>query len=73
MKRIGNLYDKIISLDNLHLADRKARRGKGRTYGVRVHDKNREENILKLHELLKSKKFRTSRMKLLQSTNPKNG
>ena len=41
MKRIGNLYDKIISLDNLHLADRKARRGKGRTYGVRVHDKNR--------------------------------
>ena len=60
MKRIGNLYDKIISLDNLHLADQKARRGKGRTYGVRVHDKNREENILKLHELLKSKKFRTS-------------
>ena len=24
MKRIGNLYDKIISLDNLHLADQKA-------------------------------------------------
>lgn len=73
MKRIGNLYDKIISLDNLHLADQKARRGKGRTYGVRVHDKNREENILKLHELLKSKSSELHRMKLLQSTNPKNG
>ena len=65
MKRIGNLYDKIISLDNLHLADQKARRGKGRTYGVRVHDKNGEEKTLKSSEL--------HRMKLLQSTNPKNG
>ena len=27
MKRIGNLYEKIISLDNLRLADEKARRG----------------------------------------------
>lgn len=28
MKRIDNLYDKIISLDNLRLADENARRGK---------------------------------------------
>lgn len=36
MKRIGNLYEKIISVENLRLADEKARRGKTRTYGVRV-------------------------------------
>lgn len=60
MKRIGNIYEKIISLENLRLADDKARRGKANSYGVRFHDKNREENLLRLHDLLKSKEFRTS-------------
>lgn len=60
MKRIGNLYEQIISLYNLRLADEKARRGKPRSYGVQVHDQHRESNILKLHELLKSKRFKTS-------------
>lgn len=71
MKRIGNLYDRIISLDNLRLADEKARRGKGRSYGVRVHDKNREENILRLHELLKSKNFKTSQYETFTIYEPK--
>lgn len=60
MKRIGNLYDKIISLENLRLADEKARRGKAHTYGVRVHDRNREANIMKLHEALLTQTFKTS-------------
>ena len=60
MKRIGNLYQKIISVENLRLADEKARRGKTWTYGVRVHDKNREANILALHEALLTKTFKTS-------------
>lgn len=60
MKRIGNLYKKIISIENLRLADEKARRGKLRTYGVRHHDKNREANIQALHEALLTKTFRTS-------------
>lgn len=41
MKRIGYLYEKIISMDNLRLADEKARKGKKSTYGVKVFDKNR--------------------------------
>lgn len=60
MKRINTLYDKIISLSNLRLADEKARRGKTNTYGVKVHDKNREQNLLALHEALLTKTFRTS-------------
>lgn len=52
MKRIDNLYDKIISLKNLRLADENARRGNTNTYGVKVHDKNREQNLLALHEAL---------------------
>nr|DAK91635.1 MAG TPA: hypothetical protein [Caudoviricetes sp.] len=60
MKRIGNLYHTIISVENLREADRKARKGKTHTYGVRVHDKNREANILALHEALLTKTFKTS-------------
>lgn len=60
MKRLNNLFEKIISLDNLRLADERARRGKVRTYGVRLHDKNREANILALHEQLKNGTFKTS-------------
>lgn len=55
MKRLSNLYEQIISLDNLHLADEKARKGKLRSYGVKRHDRNREANILALHESLKTR------------------
>lgn len=61
MKRMGNLYGRIISLENLRLADEKARRGKLRSYGVRRHDQRRDENIYQLHETLKNKAFETSR------------
>ena len=49
MKRYGHLWEKVISVENLRLADEKARRGKQHTYGVRVHDENREANIQALH------------------------
>ena len=60
MKRLNNVYQKIISIENLQLADMIARKGKSKQQGIIVHDKNREENILKLHELLKNKKYKTS-------------
>ena len=71
MKRISNLYDKIISLDNLRLADEKARRGKTKSYGVKVHDKNRERNLLALHEALLTKTFRTSEYDVFTVFEPK--
>lgn len=60
MKRHSNLFDKICSVDNLHLADSKARKGKGKQGSVKHHDRNREGNILKLHEMLMSGLFKTS-------------
>lgn len=88
MKRIGNLYKEIISLDNLRLADKKARRGKtklvavklpnGETiykyelnYGIRVFDKNRESNLLKLHEQLLTKTFVPSPYEVFTIYEPK--
>lgn len=71
MKRIGNLYDRICSIENLKLADEKARRGKLRSYGVKLHDKSREENILKLRESLLSQTYKTSKYSIFKIYEPK--
>lgn len=71
MKRIGNLYEKIISIDNLRLADEKARRGKSNSYGVRFHDRNREANIIALHEMLRTHSFRNSKYETFTIFEPK--
>ena len=60
VKRIGNIYDQVISIENLKLADERARRRKAHTYGVKLHDRNREANIQALHELLAKGEYKTS-------------
>lgn len=71
MKRIGNLYEQIISLDNLRRAERKARRGKASAYGVRVFDRDPEGNLLALHEALLTKTFKTSPYEVFPVYEPK--
>lgn len=71
MKRFGNLYDQICSMDNLIQADMKARKGKLRSYGVIRHDAHREENIKCLYESLRSGSFRTSNYTVFKIYDPK--
>jgi retron-type reverse transcriptase len=71
MKRIGFLYEKIISKENLLLADEKARKGKRQNYGVLKHDASRESNISALHQMLKNKCFKTSPYHVFTITEPK--
>ena len=71
MKRIGNLFEKICSIENLKLADEKARKGKSKQYGIKLHDKNRENNILLLHESLKNKTYKTSEYNVFEIHEPK--
>lgn len=71
MKRIGNLYEKIIDIDNLRVADEMARRGKMKSYGIKLHDMNRENNILQLHERLKNKTYKTSEYNIFKIYEPK--
>lgn len=71
MKRVGNLYEKIISVENLMVADDNARKGKLKTYGVQFHDKNREANIQKLHEQLKDRSFTPSEYETFTIYEPK--
>lgn len=68
MRASGTRY---YSLDNLRLADEKARRGKLRSYGVLLHDKNREANILALHETLKNHTFKNSEYSTFTIYEPK--
>lgn len=71
MKRKNNLYQNIISTENLILADAKARKGKKDQYGVQLHDKNRDANIIALHEMLKNKTYKTSAYKKFLIYEPK--
>jgi RNA-directed DNA polymerase len=64
MKRIGNLYHQICSLDNLRLAESKARKGKKKQYGVRLFARNYEANLLAIHQSLVNKTYRTSEYKI---------
>lgn len=60
MKRINNLYQTICSIENLQIADAKASKGKSKQYGVIVHNRNKEANLLALHQMLLNKTYKTS-------------
>lgn len=71
MKRRNNIYPKICTIENLMLADIKARKGKLRSIGVRIHDRNRDANIQVLHEALINKTFKTSKYHTFYIYEPK--
>ena len=71
MKRFDNVYDQIISIDNLVLADRIASRGKAKQYAVIYHRSNQQQNIIELHNILQSKQFKTSAYSVFKVYEPK--
>ena len=71
VKRIGNIYDKISSLENLEVADNKARKGKLKSYGVQKHTKIQAENLKKLHEVLEKCEYKTSSYDIFKIYEPK--
>lgn len=71
MKRIGNLYEKIYNIDNLILAEKKARRGKSNKKEVIEFTKNKYRNISILYNLLKDNKYKTSKYELFTLYDPK--
>lgn len=60
------MYNKIYNIDNLILAERKARRGKLKQKGVQLFDKNKEDLIINLHHLLINKEYITSEYKIFK-------
>lgn len=58
MERYGNLYEKVISIDNLRVAAYRASKGKDKLNGVDEWMANLEQNLQVLHERLKNKTYR---------------
>lgn len=61
MKRKGNLYNEICSIENLWLADEIARKGKKNQKSVIEHDMNRSGNLVELNRALICREYKTSR------------
>lgn len=60
MKRYGGLYEKICDLDNLRIAHRNARKGKGWYKEVKMVDSDEEHYLKMLQEMLIKKTYKTS-------------
>lgn len=71
MKRLSNVYDKIVSIDNLLLAHKNACRGKSKQKGVIAFKKNLDANIESLHERLKACDYDTPVYKVFTIHEPK--
>lgn len=71
MKRKNNLFESIVSMDNLRFADQKAQRGKNKQYGVKLHISQAETNLFLLHEMLLNKTYKTSEYEVFKVYEPK--
>jgi retron-type reverse transcriptase len=64
MKRHGNLWEKIISIENLTAAHEQAKKGKSHYTAVKKTEKDVEGNIAKVREMLLNKTFTTGTYKI---------
>ena len=71
MKRVNNLFDKIVDYDNLYLAYIKAKRNKSRRKEVRVFEQDTELLLKKLQQQLIDGTYRTSEYKTFTIYEPK--
>ena len=71
MKRHGNLFEKIVDMDNLHYAFKKAKKGKTWMKAVQAFERDLENNLLKIQEMLVSKTFTTSNYNIKYAYYPK--
>ena len=58
-------------MENLRLADAKARKGKAHQYGVKLHDRNPQANLLRIQEMLVNKTYQTSKYNTFTIYEPK--
>jgi RNA-directed DNA polymerase len=59
MKRYGNLYQKVCSLENIRLAHKNAKKGKGHYSEVKMVEADPEKYFLMIQEMLRNKMFKT--------------
>ena len=63
MKRHGNLFEKIVDIENIRKAFVKARHAKGWMKSVKEFESDLDNNLLKIQKMLVNKTFTTSNYK----------
>lgn len=71
MKRYGKLFDKIVALDNITLAHKNAKKGKGHYAEVQEVEEAPEKYIREIRDMLINKTFTTARYKTRRIHEPK--
>ena len=71
MKRVGNLHARICSLENIELADKKARKDKKSRWGIVKHDKWKDKENAKLKNDLEKLTYKTSEYSTFKIYEPK--
>lgn len=71
MKRVGNLHTRICSLENIELADKKARKDKKSRWGIVKHDKWKDKENAKLKNDLEKLTYKTSEYSTFKIYEPK--
>ena len=61
MKRYNNLFEKIVSIDNLYLADKKARKNKSNRNDIKEFDKYKDNLLVRLQGTLIDQTYTTSK------------
>lgn len=61
MKRYNNLFEKIVSIDNLYLADKKARKNKSNRNDIKEFDKYKDNLLVRLQSTLINQTYTTSK------------
>lgn len=68
MKRYGYIYDKICDIDNLRMAHKNARKGKGWYKEVKWVDEHLDECLKNIQMMLKNHTYKTSQYKKFYKT-----
>ncbi|MBS3084318.1 hypothetical protein J4411_00185 [Candidatus Pacearchaeota archaeon] len=71
MKYYSNLYDKIISLENLIWAYKKAKKGKSKKYYIKTFEENLAYNLKALHNELKYGTYNPKPLQIFILRDPK--
>ena len=71
MKKKKGLFEKVIDIENIRLADVRARKNKAKNYGIELFDRNREENINQLQRELENETYRTGDYEVFIIKTPK--
>lgn len=71
MKRKNNLFEQVVSLENIKRADINARKNKAKNYGIQLFDKDRENNLRKLQRELETLTYKTGEYEVFKIYEPK--